>query len=187
MMENKEFVRYATIIDIIKEMKKREYKIGRTALVKLIYLLQENLNVPVGYDFSLYTYGPFAKEILDDLDYLSYLDAVKTEVADGRYDILPGENSVIDYIDKEAKPFIEENKEKISDIVEKFGSLPAKSLELITTIHFVVNDYKENNIDFMEKDIARLIHEIKPYFSEDEVLENIDKLKQNGLIDIITQ
>jgi len=110
MMENKEFMRYATIIGIIKEMKKCEYKIGRTALVKLIYLLQEKLNVPVGYDFSLYTYGPFAKEILDDLDYLSYLDAVKMEVATGRYDILPGEDSVIDYIDKKAELFMEKTK-----------------------------------------------------------------------------
>jgi len=171
-MENNEFVRYSTIVDIIKEMKKYEYKINKTNLVKLIYLLQENFNVPVGYDFSLHTYGPFAKEILDDLDYLLYLKAVKIESTNGIYNILPGENSVIDYIYKKSKPFIEENKEKISNIVKKFGLLPKKSLELITTMHFIVNDYKKNNIEFTEKDIAKLIHEIKPYFSEDEILEN---------------
>lgn len=183
-MENNEFIRYATIIEIIKEVKKSHNKIGRTALVKLIYLLQEKFKVPVGYDFSLYTYGPFAKEILDDLDYLTYLEAVEVEVADGRYDILPGENSAIDYIDKKAEPFIEENKEKIRDIVEKFGPLPAKSLELMTTIHFVINDYKENNSPFTDQDIAKLIHEIKPYFSEDEVLKKIEELKNDELIDI---
>lgn len=171
-MENNEFVRYSTIVDIIKEMKKYEYKINKTNLVKLIYLLQENFNVPVGYDFSLHTYGPFAKEVLDDLDYLLYLDAVKTEVADGIFNILPGESSAINYIYKKAKHFIEVNKEKINNIVKKFGLLPTKSLELITTIHFVINDFKKNNIEFTEEDIARLIHEIKPFFSEDEVLEN---------------
>ena len=171
-IKSKEFIRYATIVYIIKEMEKYKYKINKANLVKLIYLLQENFNINLGYDFSLHTYGPFAKDVLDDLDYLLYLDAVKTEVADGKYDILPGENSVIDYIDKKAKPFIEENKEKISNIVKKFGLLPTKSLELITTIHFVVNDFKKNNIEFTDKDIAKLIHEIKPCFSEDEILEN---------------
>jgi len=76
---------------------------------------------------------------------------------------------------------------KISYIVNKFGSLSAKSLELITTIHFVVNDYKENNIDFTKGDIAMLIHDIKPYFSEDEVLKKINELEQDGLIDINTK
>ncbi|MDI3312583.1 MAG: hypothetical protein QJR05_14315 [Thermoanaerobacterium sp.] len=89
-MESKEFVRYASIVYIIKETERYGYRLGRTALVKLIYILQEKFNVPIGYDFSLYTYGPFAKEILDDLDYLSYLDAAKIMINNEKYNILPG-------------------------------------------------------------------------------------------------
>lgn len=184
-MENKEFIRYASIIQLIKETQKHAYRLGKTALVKLIYLLQEKFGVPVGYDFRLYTYGPFAKGILDDLDYLSFLEAAKINTSDGKYDILPGDDSVIEYIYGKAKPFIDENKDIISRIVKEFGHLPAKSLELITTINYVINDYKENNIDFTKEDISNLIHEIKPYFSQKEILDKINELEQEKFIEFL--
>ncbi|WP_434565308.1 DUF4065 domain-containing protein [Thermoanaerobacterium thermosaccharolyticum] len=184
-MENREFIRYASIVYIIKETEKYGYRLGRTALVKLIYILQEKFNVPIGYDFSLYTYGPFAKEILDDLDYLSFLDAAKIKMNNERYNILPGEDLAMEYIYEKAGQFIEENKDTISDVVKEFGQLSAKSLELITTIHYVINDYKESNINFTKEDISKLIHEIKPYFSEDEIIEKIDELESSNFVKLI--
>jgi len=122
---------------------------------------------------------------LDDLDYLSFLEAAKINAKDGKYDILPGDDSVIDYIYGKAKPFIDENKDSISYIVNDFGHLSAKSLELITTIHYVINDYKENDIDFTKEDISTLIHEIKPYFSKEEILNKINELEQEKVIEIL--
>lgn len=181
-MENNEFVRYASIVHIIREMNKSGYILGKTALVKLVYLLQERYNVPMGYDFSLYTYGPFAKEILDDLDYLSFLDAAKVMWNNGGYNILPGKELVMEDISEKAKSFIDKYGATISNIVKEFGKLHAKSLELITTIHYVVNDYKENNIKFTKEDISKLIHEIKPYFSQQDILNKINELETEKLI-----
>jgi hypothetical protein len=39
--------------------------------------------------------------------------------------------------------FIDENKDIISRIIKEFGHLPAKSLELITTINYVINDLRK--------------------------------------------
>lgn len=36
-MENKEFIRYASIIQLIKETQKHAYRLGRTALVNTLY------------------------------------------------------------------------------------------------------------------------------------------------------
>ena len=33
---------------------------GKTAFMKMAYLLQELYGVPLGYRFSLYTYGPYS-------------------------------------------------------------------------------------------------------------------------------
>jgi uncharacterized protein YwgA len=42
-------------------------KLGRTALMKLAFLLQTVRGVPLGYHFRLYTYGPYDGDVLDDL------------------------------------------------------------------------------------------------------------------------
>jgi hypothetical protein len=42
-------------------------KLGRTALMKMAYFLQTIKGVSLGYDFRMYTYGPFDQDVLDDL------------------------------------------------------------------------------------------------------------------------
>ena len=41
--------------------------LGRTALMKFCYLLQTVRQVPLGYRFTLYSYGPFDSDVLSDL------------------------------------------------------------------------------------------------------------------------
>jgi uncharacterized protein YwgA len=56
---------------------------GRTRLMKLLFLLQENfpLEKLLGskrvYDFQPYHYGPFAKDVYDDLEFLENVNLVK--------------------------------------------------------------------------------------------------------------
>ena len=55
-------------------------RLGRTALMKLAYLLQTVRRVPLGYDFRLYTYGPYQSDVLNDLGRLETMQAVVSEV-----------------------------------------------------------------------------------------------------------
>src|ERR1700756_3287239 len=42
-------------------------RLGRTALMKLLFFLQELESIPLGYDFRLHTYGPYESAVLSDL------------------------------------------------------------------------------------------------------------------------
>ncbi len=50
--------------------------IGRTALMKYLYFLQTLRGIPLGYDFSMYSYGPFDAEVLSELGTAESLDLV---------------------------------------------------------------------------------------------------------------
>src|SRR6478609_3165670 len=72
-------------------------KLGRTAVVKLLYFLQELHEVPLGYDFRLYTFGPYDAEVLNDLATAKLLNALTEKpvlYATGYgYAINPGSNA----------------------------------------------------------------------------------------------
>ena len=53
--------------------------LGRTALMKLCYFLQEVKNVPLGYHFTLYSYGPFDSDVLSSLGTAETLKAISSE------------------------------------------------------------------------------------------------------------
>lgn len=75
----------------------RSGHIGRTALVKYMYFLQTLRGVPLGYRFSLYSYGPFDSEVLADLASAETLSAVQSDpvfYSGGYgYEIRPGARS----------------------------------------------------------------------------------------------
>jgi len=55
-------------------------KLGRTALMKLAFLLQTVRGVPLGYNFRLYTYGPYDGDVLDDLGQAEAMKAVESSL-----------------------------------------------------------------------------------------------------------
>src|SRR5262249_27965292 len=58
----------------------RNHQLGRTALMKLTYFLQELEGLRLGFHFTLYTYGPFQSEVLSDLATAISLEYVQEEV-----------------------------------------------------------------------------------------------------------
>src|SRR5262249_14989297 len=106
--------------------------LNRTAIMKLAYFLQVMKNVPLGYDFRLYTYGPFDSDVLDDLGYAQVFGAVKERTiiqSEGyRYEIKPGKRSA--HVQEESETWLEHNREAIDWVIQEFGSLKAPELEL---------------------------------------------------------
>jgi hypothetical protein len=60
--------------------KLRGADLGRTPLMKLAYFAQELHGVPLGYHFSLYSYGPFDSSVLSDLDIAKAMTAVDVSI-----------------------------------------------------------------------------------------------------------
>jgi hypothetical protein len=67
-------------IAVITRLAERSPGLGRTALMKYCYFVQTLRRVPLGYSFSLYSYGPFDSDVLADLDVTESMGGVKTEV-----------------------------------------------------------------------------------------------------------
>src|SRR5688572_11107025 len=57
------------VMEIVRR-KPETTRLGKTSLLKLIYLLQEVYGVNLGYRFSLYTYGPYTASVMSDIDYM---------------------------------------------------------------------------------------------------------------------
>lgn len=154
---------------------------GKTALQKLVYLLQEVYNVPVGYEFNLHTYGPFSAELLSDLDYVAFLDGIEIDwVASGGYSISEG-NKAQD-VRERAGEFLAKYKEQICSIVNEFGNLTAKELELRSTLIFVQKQAMKQGETISDKDLTRYVHEIKPHFSMPAIESAVEELKSKRLL-----
>lgn len=65
---------------VIASLAQKCDNLGRTALMKYCYFLQVLRGVPLGYRFSLYSYGPFDSDVLADLDTAESVDGVKSSV-----------------------------------------------------------------------------------------------------------
>jgi len=60
----------------------RRAKLGRTAIMKLCFFLQESRGLPLGYQFSLYSYGPFDSDVLSDISSAERMSLLKSNTVD---------------------------------------------------------------------------------------------------------
>lgn len=184
-MPNTEKLLWNRIGLIVSIVEKKHPKIfGRTAIMKLLYLLQTIKNVPLKYDFSLYIYGPFDQDVLDDLDYAETLGAVTSEViyysSGYGYQIGPGEKT--DKIKEQTKVFLEKHQGSIDDIFDEFGEDSASDLELISTVIYTDRLLAQRkNKAGMDK-LVEMVTKIKPRFKKEYVRGKSRDLKERGFL-----
>jgi uncharacterized protein YwgA len=178
--------RYGIIVELTSRAKGICPQFGKTMLQKMIYLLQNLYHIDCGYSFSLYTYGPFSPQILQDLDLVETLKGVvviSVSSRTGGYLILPGEKQ--DIFLKKAEDFLNESsvKSALDQLIVDFASCSAKDLELKSTIVYVYNEIKESG-RVTRKKILKLVHEIKPHFSETDIGTAEKQLENKGNLEI---
>ena len=153
---------------------------GRTALMKLCYFLQVLKDVPLGYDFSLYSYGPFDSEVLSDLqtaESLSVLDSSVSYYSGGySYQITTSENS--NEAIANGGQFIDKYEGRIEWVAKTFAGRSASELELLSTIVYV------NRTEGLTDDTSLIqsVKRIKPHFSEPEIQKKVTWLKKDSLL-----
>jgi uncharacterized protein YwgA len=173
--------RYALIQELSSEMKTRGHTFGKTALQKLVYFLEEFTDVETGYEFSLYTYGPFSSALLGDLDNAKELGAVEV-VYNGftnGYDIRPGANTSIR---EKARQYIEGHAATIKKIVKEFGGMYAKDLELRATLVYAERDARARGTSISKKELVDTVHGLKPHFSEETIEHARQEMEEKGYI-----
>ncbi|NLY31092.1 MAG: restriction endonuclease [Firmicutes bacterium] len=174
--------RYALIVLLTDRMHASRQKFGKTALQKLVYLLQAVFNVPAGYQYSLYLHGPFCSELANDLDYLHCLGGVQVSLdsSSSGYSITPSENAQI--IKDKANDFLSEYQSEIDQLLDTFGPRRVKELELFSTIVFVDRDAVNSGRNQDRDHFIREIQNIKPHFSREEIVSTIAELESLGYI-----
>ena len=171
--------KYALITDLAIKIKRINAQFGKTALQKMVFLLQELYGVNCGYDFQFYTYGPFSSDLLQDLEILEFNKgvAINSNPETGGYIIVQGEKATM--ILEKGKKFLEENKEKIEVAINKFGEYTARDLELRSTIIFV-----DKYIAKKGDDILKIVQELKPKFDKKIIQGAYNQLEKDGFIRI---
>lgn len=161
--------RYAVIIELASRFSTQSRPLGKTALQKYVYFLQELYDVDVGYEFSLYTYGPFSAELMQDLDVTHAMGAVEVtyDPYTNAYNIRPGPKK--DAIRNRASGFLERVKHALDQVLAYFGNYGARELELQATIVYAERDAKRRSEALPEDHLVQRVHEIKPHFSETEI------------------
>src|SRR3972149_288481 len=94
MSASREQFREAVIAALAERSKS---SLGRTAIMKLTYFLQELRGVPLGYSYRLYTYGPYDSQVLEDLKIATDKEAVTAQAFQWQggigYEIKPGKKA----------------------------------------------------------------------------------------------
>lgn len=159
--------------------------LGKTAMMKFIFLLQMVYKVPLGYNFEIYTYGPYSSEVMEDIDLAKHQNIISLETVaypsgHSGYNLNPSTN--IEAILSEEDEFISNYKDDIEQVINLFGNKTAKELELLTTIVYLYQTYNKNNWTSNLEEISNNVHEIKPYFDISEIRKRYLYLDDLGFL-----
>jgi hypothetical protein len=158
--------------------------IGRTALMKYMYFLQTVRGVPLGYSFSMYSYGPFDSDVLADLssgEMLNIVDVSAVQFSGGYgYRIVPGSGAAP--AKRNAVQFLTDHEEDIDWLFSVFGRLNSAELELTSTIVYVDREFSAKKQHSSVSEIAARVNEVKPHFTREQVRGFVDQLLSRDVL-----
>lgn len=158
--------------------------LGRTVIMKCLFLLKAIKHVPMPYNFRLYTYGPFDSNVLDDLQYAETLGAVKgilvqyTGVRGYEYERGPN----YEVIERQAKEFLILHEQSIDWVLNEFGWRSAIDLEMVSTLVYIDRAANEKKAKATISDLARKVHDVKPHLALGAIEQEAGALKSKGLL-----
>lgn len=158
--------------------------LGRTALMKYCYFLQVVCGVPLGYRFSLYSYGPFDSDVLSDLDITESMAGVKSSVVyypgGYGYRIEPGDRS--DRMKQLGEAFIGTHGKQLQWVVDHFRGLDASDLELASTLVYSDREAFRKGEMLTINELSRRVRDLKPRFSIQQIESSGERLREQGLL-----
>ena len=182
-MENNKWYKFSLIADLLERLNGVPPQFGKTVLQKMIFILQEVYNVPCGYKFSLYSYGPYCSEIPKDLDFVTALcgtEACRINSGFGGDTISPG--GTCKDIKGFGKAFLDKHDAKIQEAVQDFGAFNVSDLELRSTIIYCCKEMGGVHGDSSAEKVVSAVYEIKPKFTHDEIETTVNSMIEQYVI-----
>lgn len=172
-------------LGVMAEIVKERSGLGKTAMMKYIFILQQVFKVPLGYDYEIYTYGPYSSEVMQDIQLAADYDVFEiheTIFSNGHYGYRLEPSAKTTETINVAREFVQGYISPIHRVVELFGHKSAKELELSSTIIYVYHNHLHNGWEITNDKVSNSVHRIKPHFSlQDIQLEYEDLQKENML------
>ncbi len=154
--------------------------------MKLAYLLQTVQAVPLGYNFRLYSYGPFDADVLNDIKQAESMQAVVSTMISfsggGGYGYEFASGPAADQVRALVAEKVSRYQDQLAWVIENFGSRNAAELELLSTIVYAAQDCLGRTPPISFDELARHVREIKPRFTSEYVKEKIQLLDEMGLL-----
>ena len=171
-MATQEQLRHSILATCVQRANKKP---GRTAMMKFAYLLQTLQNVPLGYRFRLYNYGPYDEDVLTDVRMATNAGTLKSTLVTYNqgygYEFDLGEQ--FEEQSGDIATAVADYEGEITWLMNEFGDESAARLELISTIFFALCDKTRRR---EKEELVNLVHEIKPHFSKETIGDTVDEL-----------
>jgi hypothetical protein len=145
---------------------------GETHIQKAAFFLQELLEVPLGFEFVLYRYGPFSFDLRDELTGLRADDLLALEIRAPYGPRLLTTAQGKTWQDRYPKTLARHG-EAIEFVSRTLGDEDVAGLEKLATSLYVTRKMGEKSS--VEARAARL-HELKPHISLDSAREAVRRL-----------
>ena len=169
-MEGQQLKRLAIIAGLVK----REPGVGRTVLMKWLFLLKALKHVQLHYNFRLYTYGPFDGSVLEDLEYAEAIGVVEgkaTRYPGGYYGYSYREGAKAGWVANKESAFLAAQRDNIDWVVDGFRARTAVELELASTLVYV--DGRLGS-DCTMSDLVDKVHNVKRHRSRESIARTVD-------------
>ena len=166
-------------LGFITEIAKKNPNIGKTGMMKILYLLQAIYKVPLGYDFQIYTYGPYCQTVMSDIEYAEFADYIKMRSVaypNGMHGYLINISDNSDSILEYDTDILSQYKNELDQVIYFFGSKTAKELERYSTAVYVTLSFKNNHWGNSKDEICQSVKEIKPHFPMETIYAAYDDL-----------
>ena len=173
-------------VAVLTAIARRMGECGRTSLMKMAYLIQTVKEVPLGYDFELYLYGPYSTQVLNDLSIAVLWDALQEEyysTGDGYgYKITLGHLADDLLQDPQIARLLEDHKDSIDWVVGRFKDYSASEMEAVGTIVWIDREFKGSKEKLSIDELLDVAQEIKPHFPRERLRQIAEKLIQEGIL-----
>jgi hypothetical protein len=152
---------------------------GKKAFQKFVYLAKAQ-GIPINHAYKMHYYGPYSETLAEQFDFIYREDIIDL---DETSDYIYVKGSKTDVVLAMGQEEIRQNKEMLDLLLNRFGQMSPRELEIYSTAHFV---WRIQLIFQRSTDRYTVLEEIKkakfPKFDIPEIERAYDDLIKWGLI-----
>ncbi len=160
---------------ILHELISRLGDVRKIQLQKLVYFLQEAMEIPTNYPYKIHHYGPYAEALETDttrLKFMGYVE-VKADSQGYGFHITPTDDPREEWAE-----ILRAYREPVDLVIDIFGHYRIPELELAATIHYM----RRLRPNLPTDELLSLVRALKPKFSEQYVYGVHTQLEKLSLL-----